>query len=394
MKVVVLAFCILETLAGTDNREAFKELPIQEYIIFSFVCIFLVLLGGLMSGLTVGLLGIDEIALELKITSGTEEEKRDALKVLHVVENHHLLLVTLLLANAIAMEALPLFLDTMFNTEISVIISVTFILAFGEVIPQSVCTGPNQLKIACKCIPIVRVFIIILYPLSYPIAKLLDRLLGEKETKKKLDDQQLRTFIGIQKLDENDSSGLDVFQIKMMNGLMDLSQWPVNDLKVPLAQVPMIEKNDIISQELIKNVMASDFLFVVVFALKKANVCGSFSVKKIFAALKEKTFLASQFQLEDFLVINQYKNCLDALKMMTSAVVEMLFVANDNGEVIGVIRKSDVMDKVLLSHNLGEKNGINEISNALISVLEHREKHHQSSSKTEVVKRTKRIVSH
>jgi hypothetical protein len=72
----------------------------------------------------------------------------------------------------------------------------------------------------------------------------------------------------------------------------------------------------------------------------------------------------------------------------------MLFVANDNGEVIGVIRKSDVMDKVLLSHNLGEKNGINEISNALISVLEHREKHHQSSSKTEVVKRTKRIVSH
>lgn len=89
-----------------------------------------------MSGLTVGLLGIDELDLELKISSGTPEEKATARKILAVINHHHLLLVTLLLANSIAMEALPLFLDEMFNTEIFLFISVTFVLAFGEVIPK------------------------------------------------------------------------------------------------------------------------------------------------------------------------------------------------------------------------------------------------------------------
>ena len=391
--LLFISSCIVACLAGTEDRSAVKSLPVAEYIIYSFVCVFLVLMGGLMSGLTVGLLGIDEIALELKIATGSESEKQDARKVLNVIEKHHLLLVTLLLANAIAMEGLPLFLDTMFNSEISVLISVTFILAFGEVIPQSVCTGPNQIKIACRCIPIVKVIMVILYPLSYPIARLLDKILGEKETKKTLDDKQLRTFIGIQQFNEENEAGLDIFQIKMMNGLMDLSKLTNQELMIPLNRLPMIEKNDLIGQDLIKQVMASDFLFVVVFSQRKPNVCGTFAIKKIFAALKEKNFVANGFVLDDFITMNQEMNCLEALKTMNAAVVDYLFVTDGSGEIQGILRKGDVMDKVMFSHSLEEKGGINEISNALIGVLEHRDKHN-NSSKTETVKRTKRIVSH
>ena len=393
MRNVLLVFSFLViSLAENDDESAVKSLPVAEYIIYSFVCVFLVLMGGMMSGLTVGLLGIDEIALELKITTGSASEQHDALKVLSVISKHHLLLVTLLLANAIAMEALPLFLDTMFNTEISVLISVSFILAFGEVIPQSLCTGPNQIKIACRCIPTVKVLILILYPISYPISLLLDKFLGHKETKKTLDDKQLRTFIGIQKLNETNDSGLDIFQIKMMNGLMDLAHWTSKNLMIPLSKLPMIEKNDLIGQDLIKQVMASDFLFVVVFSQKKANVCGTFAIKKIFAALKEKNFLASGFVLDDFVVINGEISCLEALKNMNKAGVDCLFVTDQDGEVLGIVRKGDIVDKVMISH-FADKGGINEISNALIGVLEHRDKH-CSSSKTETVKRTKRIVSH
>jgi hypothetical protein len=53
--------------------------------------------------------------------------------ILPVVKEQHQLLVTLLLCNAAAMEALPIFLDTMFNEVVAVILSVTFVLAFGEV---------------------------------------------------------------------------------------------------------------------------------------------------------------------------------------------------------------------------------------------------------------------
>lgn len=38
------------------------------------------------------------------------------------------------------MEALPIFLNYMFNEFVAVVLSVTFVLAFGEVIPQAVCS--------------------------------------------------------------------------------------------------------------------------------------------------------------------------------------------------------------------------------------------------------------
>jgi positive regulator of sigma E activity len=48
------------------------------------------------------------------------------------VKRHHLLLVTLLVANAAAMEALPLFVDRIVGTVGAILISVTAVLLFGE----------------------------------------------------------------------------------------------------------------------------------------------------------------------------------------------------------------------------------------------------------------------
>lgn len=68
-----------------------------------------------------------------------------AKRVLPILQQHHWLLVTLLLANAAAMEALPIFLDALVPAYAAVIISVTAVLIFGEIIPQAVCTGPSQI---------------------------------------------------------------------------------------------------------------------------------------------------------------------------------------------------------------------------------------------------------
>jgi metal transporter CNNM len=62
------------------------------------------LTAGLCSGLTLGFMSIDELSLELKLHNGTIEEKKMANKILSIVENHHNLLVTLMLSNAFAME--------------------------------------------------------------------------------------------------------------------------------------------------------------------------------------------------------------------------------------------------------------------------------------------------
>ncbi len=95
----------------------------------------LTLFAGLMSGLTVGYLSIHDLSLEIKLRTGTDQEMRAAKRVLPILAKHHWLLVTLLLANSAAMEALPIFLDGLVPAYAAVIISVTAVLIFGEILP-------------------------------------------------------------------------------------------------------------------------------------------------------------------------------------------------------------------------------------------------------------------
>ncbi len=132
-----------------------------------------------MSGLTVGYLSIDDLVLELRNNNGTVEEKEHAQQVLPILSKRHWLLVTLLVMNAFCMEALPLFLDKIVPEFLAILISVSLVLLFGEIIPQAICTGPDQVKIAAKIAPLTKGLMWFTYPISYPIAKLLDYLLGE-----------------------------------------------------------------------------------------------------------------------------------------------------------------------------------------------------------------------
>ena len=77
------------------------------------------------------------------------------------------------------MEALPIFLDALVPSFWAVVISVTAVLAFGEVIPQAICTGSKQIFIAEKTAPLVRFIMIITACVSYPISLILDKVLGE-----------------------------------------------------------------------------------------------------------------------------------------------------------------------------------------------------------------------
>ena len=99
-----------------------------------------------MSGLTVGYNGINEMELEaIEKSTLTEDDenyetyeakKKLIKKIRPLLDRKHWLLVTLLLANAVAMETLPIFLDAIMPAVLAIIISTTAVLVFGEVLPQ------------------------------------------------------------------------------------------------------------------------------------------------------------------------------------------------------------------------------------------------------------------
>jgi len=76
-------------------------------------------------------MSMERLELEIKEKVGTEEEQRQAKRLLPLLHRKHLLLVTLLLFNSASAEALPLFLDELVPSYIAIIVSVTAVLFFG-----------------------------------------------------------------------------------------------------------------------------------------------------------------------------------------------------------------------------------------------------------------------
>jgi len=73
-----------------------------------------------------------------------------------------------------------LFLDELFPSKyVAILVSVTLVLFFGEIVPSAVFTGPDQVKMAAGLVPLVKVVMFATYPLAMPIAKLLDRVLHD-----------------------------------------------------------------------------------------------------------------------------------------------------------------------------------------------------------------------
>lgn len=152
------------------------------YIINGSFALLCVVGGALAAGLTVGLLSLDPLLLLIKIRAGqTPEDRQQAELLLPLVKKHHDLLVTLLLLNTVAGEALPVFLQGMVPDSVAILISVVLVLVFGEILPTALFVGPNQLQLASRLAPLVKVLMVLMRPVTYPIARLLDRIMGHAD---------------------------------------------------------------------------------------------------------------------------------------------------------------------------------------------------------------------
>lgn len=195
----------------------FKDAEDAYNVLMVIIC---VCCAGMAAGLTVGLLSLDETKLEIKVMIGTDEEKRAAESILPIIRQHHLLLVTLLLFNSVANETLPIFLGTLVPNYVAIILSVTLVLIFGEIIPTALFTGANQLLVAAKLTKLVYFLLILFYPVSFPIAKILDYFIGEEDGDGGISREELEALVVLQ--------GADYRRLSRENSLMTPST-PISD---------------------------------------------------------------------------------------------------------------------------------------------------------------------
>lgn len=175
---------------------------------FALCCATLCIVGAAVAaGLTMGLMSLSQFDLRLlgsvrsEECSSTQEvrqlklDRQAASRVQPLLKDHHRLLVTLLLLNSIANEALPIFLDQIMPAYMAVIISVTCVLFLGEILPSAIFTGPSQLSIAAVFSPLVRCLQLVFCPLAVPLKQLLDVIVGHADEGPKYTRAQLKALL-------------------------------------------------------------------------------------------------------------------------------------------------------------------------------------------------------
>ena len=165
----------------------------------------------MISAMFLGYLTLDPLDLQIKMRAALDPTEREAAAcIFPLVNQNHRLMITLLVMNSLAYECLPLFVDKLMPTWMTIVFSVTLLLVFGEVsirdtilianencstshiltthlfemqiIPTAIFTGPDQLMLASKLAPLVSASMTLLHPITYPLVKLLDKVVPSDES--------------------------------------------------------------------------------------------------------------------------------------------------------------------------------------------------------------------
>ncbi|KAG2449851.1 hypothetical protein HYH02_005374 [Chlamydomonas schloesseri] len=172
-----------------------------------------------------------------------------------VIKHQHFLLVTLLLCNAAATEALPLFLDRLADPVTAVILSVSVVLVFGEIIPQAVCSRYG-LKVGAYSAWFVRLLMTLCSPIAWPIGKLLDFLLGPDHSAL-FRRAQLKALVDLHGSGAGFGGTLSEDEVHVIRGALDLTNKVACKSMTPLDKVFMLSTEDRLDERTLQAILMS-----------------------------------------------------------------------------------------------------------------------------------------
>eukprot|EP00484_Ammonia_sp_Unknown_P000901 CAMPEP_0197020336 /NCGR_PEP_ID=MMETSP1384-20130603/1093_1 /TAXON_ID=29189 /ORGANISM="Ammonia sp." /LENGTH=650 /DNA_ID=CAMNT_0042447943 /DNA_START=30 /DNA_END=1982 /DNA_ORIENTATION=+ len=202
-----------------------------EWIAIVVLCLF----SGLFSGLNLGLMGLDPVDLEV-VMSGDEPGRSYAKKIKPVRDCGNWLLCTLLLGNVAVNAALSILLADKTDKVFGFLASTLIIVVFGEIIPQAVCSR-YALLVGAYTVNIVYALMVIFSVIAYPIAMILDKILGQ-EIGMLYSRAELRKLIDLhaQHADPADPT-VKLGTANIMKGALDLQETAVSDVMTKIDDV-------------------------------------------------------------------------------------------------------------------------------------------------------------
>ncbi|CAL8286975.1 unnamed protein product [Arctogadus glacialis] len=337
------------------ERSAVPNLWLQVLVSVLLLC-----LSALFSGLNISLLALDPVELQVLQNSGTHTEQNHARRIESVRRHGNYVLCTLLLGHALINAALAVWMCQILGmTWQSTVLCAFGIFFIGEILPHSVASR-HGLAIASKTIWVTRVLMVLSFPVSYPISKLLDLVLR----------QEISNFYTREKLLEmlrvtDPYHDLVKEELNIIQGALELRTKTVEDVLTPLGDCFMLASDALLDFNTMSEMMQSGYTRIPVFENERSNIVDILFVKDLaFVDPDDCTPLKTitQFYKHPLhCVFNDTKldAMLEEFKKGKSHLAVVQRVNNEGEgdpfyEVMGVVTLEDVIEEIIKSEILDE----------------------------------------
>ena len=230
----------------------------------------LLCLSGLFSGLNLGLMSLDLSELDILKRIGTPKEQSYVEKIYPLRKKGNFLLCTILLGNVLVNAVSTLILGEMLSGIYAAFGSTLLIVIFGEIIPQAACSK-HGLAVGAYTRYITYLFMVLTCPLSYPISKILDLILGQEISATYNRDKIRELMRNIDDLGEK--------EMKIISGALDFNKKKVKNVMTKLTDVFMLEKNSKLDFETIAKIAQEGYSRIPIYEGTRDNVVGLLHVK-------------------------------------------------------------------------------------------------------------------
>ncbi|EMR63590.1 putative duf21 and cbs domain protein [Eutypa lata UCREL1] len=311
----------------------------------------LVLMGGAFAGLTIALMGQDEVYLQVVSLDPEEPQRKNARRVHDLLtKGKHWLLVTLLLSNVIVNETLPVVLDRCFGGGVAAVVgSTVLIVIFGEVLPQSVCVRYG-LQIGGYMSKPVLFLMYVMAPVAWPTAKLLDWMLGEDHGTiyKK---SGLKTLVTLHKSLGAVDERLNQDEVTIISAVLDLKRKPVEEVMTPMDDVFTMSEDTVLDQKTTDLILDAGYSRVPIHQTgNPTNFVGMLLVKILITYDPEDEKRVRDFPLATLPETRPETSCLDIINYFQEGKSHMVLISESPGEdrgAIGVVTLEDVIEELI-----------------------------------------------
>jgi len=326
------------------------EIPL--YVLIGSI-IGLVFLSAFFSGSETSLTAASKPRIHMLARSG----KKNAGIFEKIFKDKEQLICTILFANNLV-NVLASALATKILIEITqtegilyaTIIMTLMILIFGELIPKTLALS-NADKFALKISPLIRVIIIILFPLTKTlnfIVGFILKMLGvdyRDSSKEEIQEQNEEELRGAIDLHGKDSTRKEEKQ--MLNSILDLDEITVGSIMVPRTDIFSLPTN-VSYSELITKLKNSPHSRIPVWAKNPENIVGVLHVRKLIGEnnLDQKKFNILNFCQKPWFIPESTKldNQLMAFKKRKE---HFSIVVDEYGEFLGMITLEDIIEEIV-----------------------------------------------